>query len=60
MTYEGFTNGLEAVTSGLSTVSPRDAAATSERKCRVCGCTDAKACPGGCYWVEDDLCSTCA
>lgn len=27
--------------------------------CRVCGCTDDKACPGGCYWVEDDLCSQC-
>ena len=31
----------------------------SPRKCRVCGCTDNKACPGGCYWVEDDLCSRC-
>lgn len=31
-----------------------------ERRCRVCGCTDDNACPGGCYWVEDDLCSTCA
>ena len=30
-----------------------------ERKCRVCGCTDVCACPGGCYWVEDDLCSDC-
>lgn len=30
-----------------------------EKKCRVCGCTDIEACPGGCYWVEDDLCSEC-
>ncbi|QAT44140.1 hypothetical protein EQM06_09660 [Aminipila luticellarii] len=30
------------------------------RKCRVCGCTQDHACPGGCYWVEDDLCSKCA
>lgn len=30
-----------------------------EKKCRVCGCTDISACPGGCYWVEDDLCSEC-
>lgn len=30
------------------------------RKCRVCGCTDFKACEGGCYWVEDNLCSKCA
>lgn len=38
----------------------RDAAAASERKCRVCGCSDFNACPGPCYWVEDDLCSECA
>ena len=30
------------------------------RKCRVCGCTWFHACPGGCYWVEPDLCSRCA
>ena len=28
-------------------------------KCRICGCSDEHACPGGCYWVEDDLCSRC-
>lgn len=28
--------------------------------CRVCGCTDDHACPGGCYWVKPDLCSRCA
>lgn len=28
-------------------------------RCRVCGCTDDHACPGGCYWVEKDLCSAC-
>lgn len=36
-----------------------------EPACRVCGCTDERACPGGCYWVPDpeqlvDLCSDCA
>jgi hypothetical protein len=31
-----------------------------ENKCRVCGCTDSHACPGGCWWVQDDLCSSCA
>ncbi|HZK56686.1 MAG TPA: hypothetical protein VFD17_00120 [Clostridia bacterium] len=31
-----------------------------ERKCRVCGCTDNCACPGGCYWVDINLCSRCA
>ena len=30
------------------------------RKCRVCGCDWNHACPGGCSWVEDDLCSACA
>lgn len=31
-------------------------------QCRVCGCTEERACPveGGCYWVEDTLCSGCA
>lgn len=29
-------------------------------QCRVCGCTDARACPGGCGWVEPGLCSSCA
>lgn len=28
--------------------------------CRVCGCTDQYGCPEGCYWVEPDLCSSCA
>ncbi|EKJ5043808.1 hypothetical protein V2113_002817 [Enterococcus faecalis] len=29
------------------------------RRCRVCGCTQFNACPGGCYWIEEDLCSQC-
>lgn len=29
-------------------------------RCRVCGCTDNQACPEGCWWVEPDLCSSCA
>ncbi len=30
--------------------------------CRVCGCTDMQACPGGCSWVDEThtLCSQCA
>lgn len=42
----------------------------SKRKCRVCGCTNDRAClveggPGEdilslCHWVEPDLCSACA
>lgn len=34
---------------------PEPGAAT----CRVCGCTDDAACFGGCYWVAEDLCSSC-
>jgi hypothetical protein len=36
------------------------------RTCRGCGCTDLRACPGGCSWVLLDIespsgiCSTCA
>jgi hypothetical protein len=28
--------------------------------CRACGCTDHAACPGGCWWVQPDLCSSCS
>lgn len=30
-------------------------------KCESCGCTDARACPGGCHWVslEPPVCSAC-
>jgi hypothetical protein len=38
----------------------QDAKLFDEQKCRVCGCTEDNACKGGCYWVEDDLCSRCA
>lgn len=34
------------------------------RTCHVCGCTDERACFGGCWWANDedapDLCSSCA
>jgi hypothetical protein len=30
-------------------------------KCRVCGCTEQRACDGGCSWVNGaDICSICA
>ena len=30
-------------------------------QCEVCGCTDARGCPGGCWWVDNHhtLCSVC-
>lgn len=30
------------------------------QKCRVCGCSWARACDGSCDWVAADLCSCCA
>lgn len=39
---------------------PRKLNVILPRVCRVCGCTDYRACIGGCYWVEDDLCSCCS
>lgn len=35
-------------------------AAIGVRSCRICGCTELHACPGGCHWVAADLCSACA
>lgn len=28
-------------------------------RCRICGCTEDRACPGGCYWTDVDACSRC-
>lgn len=42
----------------LNLAEPQDEE-SSEQACRVCGCTWYNACPGGCYWVENDLCSEC-
>jgi hypothetical protein len=28
-------------------------------RCDLCGCTDGRACEGGCFWVFDSLCSAC-
>ncbi len=33
------------------------------RSCRICGCTDRRACPTGegpCSWIERELCSGCS
>ena len=40
---------------------------TAERTCLICGCTDSKACDGGCEWMRfeevihgtPDICSKC-
>ena len=33
--------------------------ADANRRCRICGCTEHRPCPGNCTWVEWDLCSAC-
>lgn len=37
------------------------AVAEATRTCRVCGCTGARACDGGCTWtaIDIDVCSQC-
>lgn len=37
-----------------------DAEAEETQHCRICGCTNDRGCPGGCSWIEDDLCDRCA
>ena len=38
-------------------VTPTAIMVSREQTCRVCGCTQWDPCPGGCSWVEEDLCS---
>jgi len=55
--YMGWTDAAgsyKELTREIITICESDSA-----KCRVCGCTQYNACPGGCYWVEDELCSNC-
>lgn len=33
---------------------------TGAQACRFCGCSDNWACPEGCFWLETDLCTSCA
>lgn len=45
-----------------STETPPAAAETKRGTCRICGCTEDRACPGGCAWVDETetLCTRCA
>lgn len=59
-------NGPRAAAATFNDVVDAMLAAPPEAKCLVCGCTDLRACPGGCSWAEIDrkrrtgLCSRCA
>lgn len=33
---------------------------TSDWSCLICGCEDRRPCPGGCRWVAEKVCSSCA
>jgi hypothetical protein len=60
---KGQTSFFDDLFIGVDLASGPDMTAESVfdvHKCRECGCTDLNACQGGCYWVEDDLCSQCA
>ncbi len=46
----------DAITRTLKTLTTAD---KLPRTCRICGCTDKRACPDGCHWVDKDLCSKC-
>jgi ParB family chromosome partitioning protein len=41
------------------TLAPCEEALLVVATCRVCGCTDERACDGGCSWIAADLCSSC-
>jgi hypothetical protein len=52
---------LEAAAAAAPTIRPGGKFVFTPRgMCRVCGCTDERACPGGCIWAEPNLCSRCA
>lgn len=47
------------------TAGPLDVDVSRPATCTSCGCTDARACRGGCWWIQLDrenrtgLCSSC-
>jgi hypothetical protein len=51
--------GILAVSALLIRATILDRRRDKTRACRVCGCTDNQACPGGCWWADEDLCSAC-
>lgn len=61
-------DGVSAAGGTAAPLSPEPGSARSEahvRQCVVCGCTEERACEGGCGWVDDpeglgrDICSSC-
>ncbi len=57
---QGCTGGeLEAAINAIAWLE-RAAGEQVTQRCRKCGCTELAACGDGCWWVEPDLCSSCA
>lgn len=54
--YERFSSAFEY---RVRTLALTTSAAKPVRKCKICGCTDERACVGGCEWADRDLCSRC-
>ena len=54
---------LGIVTAAIATVAMEAReqllGASGERTCSGCGCSDSRACPGGCVWATETLCSRC-
>ena len=51
--HEVCSNCAEEIVDELEELGPDEAV------CRVCGCSQDDACPGGCIWATPDLCSRC-
>lgn len=66
--WRSFASNADGFRLGVAELKRRIAASGAIRctevpSCRVCGCTDDRACMtehGPCSWVEADLCSACA
>jgi hypothetical protein len=56
-TWPSTVSGRQRALPPISQRSPRE---DCVRSCKYCGCTDTRACPDGCCWVSDDVCSACA
>ncbi|MCW3125260.1 MAG: hypothetical protein JWO03_918 [Bacteroidetes bacterium] len=52
-------NPIEATSLERMTEKIKAVRFDKQQACRVCGCTQNNACPGGCWWTEEDLCSSC-
>jgi len=60
MDLDEVTARLEQAAAEGSTIRPDGKIVMTDAECRVCGCTNERACPGGCVWAEPNLCSRCA